>query len=97
MKAIITIGTLGALIAFASIIAAHADIPERVTFPSKDGKTSGNISIRIYGGATHGFDDPGRPRQRVRANAEAAEDALERAQVFIATQLGGAGNKRKRQ
>jgi dienelactone hydrolase len=48
----------------------------------------GNIRIRIYDGATHGFDDPGRRRQRIRANAEAAEDALERARAFIAQQLG---------
>lgn len=48
----------------------------------------GDIEIRIYGGATHGFDDPGQRRQRIRANAEAAEDAMERAQSFLAERLG---------
>ncbi len=43
----------------------------------------GNISIRIYDGASHGFDDPGRRRQRIRANAEAAEDAMQRARRFV--------------
>ncbi len=47
----------------------------------------GNIKIRIYDGASHGFDDPGQRRQRIRANAEAAEDAMRRAQRFMAEVL----------
>jgi len=42
----------------------------------------GDIEISIYPGATHDFDDPARPRQRVSANAAAARDAIARAIVF---------------
>ena len=49
----------------------------------------GDIAIRVYDGATHGFDDPSRKRRRVRANAAAAEDAIERAQRFFAEELAG--------
>lgn len=48
----------------------------------------GDIEIMLYPGATHGFDDPGAKRQRVEANAEATEDAVERAMRFFATKLG---------
>jgi carboxymethylenebutenolidase len=49
----------------------------------------GDIAIRVYDGATHGFDDPSRKRRRVKANAVAAEDAIERAQRFFAEELTG--------
>lgn len=48
----------------------------------------GDITIRLYGGATHSFDDPGKKRQRVEPNAEATEDAVQRAVKFFATRLG---------
>lgn len=47
----------------------------------------GNIDIRLYEGATHGFDDPSRKRRRVPANAAAAEDAMQRALRFFAENL----------
>jgi carboxymethylenebutenolidase len=50
----------------------------------------GDITIRLYGGATHSFDDPRRKRQEVEANAEATEDAVARAVKFFAAQLGKA-------
>ena len=43
----------------------------------------GLIAIRLYDGASHGFDDPGRRRQSVPANAAAAEDARDRAVAFF--------------
>ena len=49
----------------------------------------GEITIRIYEGATHGFDDPGRKRRRVPANAAAFADAVKRAQRFFARELEG--------
>jgi dienelactone hydrolase len=49
----------------------------------------GDITIRLYPGATHSFDDPGRKRQKVEANAEATDDAVERTVKFFAVQLGG--------
>ena len=47
----------------------------------------GDIAIRFYEGATHGFDDPGRKRQRLPANAAAFEDAVARALRFFAREL----------
>jgi carboxymethylenebutenolidase len=45
--------------------------------------TGGDIAITIYPGATHDFDDPGRKRQSVEANAQATSDAVPNALVFI--------------
>lgn len=53
----------------------------------------GSITIRLYPGATHGFDDPGRKRQRVEANARATEDALPRAVSFFTRLLGDGGRR----
>jgi carboxymethylenebutenolidase len=47
----------------------------------------GDISIQLYRGATHGFDDPNSKRQRLDANAEAREDAIARSVRFFARQL----------
>jgi carboxymethylenebutenolidase len=52
-------------------------------------RLGGDITIRIYAGATHGFDDPGRKRRRVAANAAAFADAVKRAQRFFARELEG--------
>lgn len=49
----------------------------------------GDIEIRLYDGATHGFDDPSRKRQGVEANAVATQDVITRAQRFFATELAG--------
>jgi dienelactone hydrolase len=50
-------------------------------------RADGDIQSRFYDGATHDFDDPGRRRQSVSANAEARKDVLERATRFFAEQL----------
>lgn len=34
--------------------------------------------VTLYPGATHDFDDPGRPRQAIPANRQARADALTR-------------------
>ena len=57
------------------------------TFVERSRALGGDIAIRFYEGATHGFDDPGRKRQRVPANAAAFEDATERAKRFFAREL----------
>jgi dienelactone hydrolase len=49
----------------------------------------GDIALTLYPGATHDFDDPGRRRQRLDANASAKADATAAAVQFFAQQLGG--------
>jgi len=58
-------------------------------FVERSRKLGGDIAITLYPGATHGFDDPSRKRQRNRANAAATEDAVERARDFFAQHLEG--------
>ena len=55
----------------------------------KSRAAGGDIEIKLYPGATHDFDDPGRTRQSVDANVAAKADALARAQTFFAQQLEG--------
>jgi carboxymethylenebutenolidase len=49
----------------------------------------GDIELMLYPDATHDFDDPGRRRQSLQANASARADAVMRAQQFFREQLGG--------
>ncbi len=53
----------------------------------------GDISLMLYPGATHDFDDPGRRRQRLAANARAKADAAAAAQAFLAGELGAGGRR----
>ncbi len=53
----------------------------------KSRAAGGDIDIRLYTGAVHGFDDPGRARQSVAANAAAKQDATQRALAFFRTEL----------
>ena len=48
----------------------------------------GDITVRLYPGATHDFDDPGMSRQEVPANAAAMRDATAKAIEFLAAVLG---------
>ena len=50
-----------------------------------------DIQITLYPGATHDFDDPGKDRQSVPANAAAAADVTPRAIAFFAGILKGQG------
>jgi carboxymethylenebutenolidase len=47
-------------------------------------KGDANIEIKLYPGAAHGFDDPGRKRQSETANASAKADATAKALAFVA-------------
>ena len=47
----------------------------------------GDIKISVYPGATHDFDDPGRKRSSVEANADAVDDAVSKALGFLAERL----------
>jgi len=55
----------------------------------------GDIAIKIYPDATHGFDDPNWKRQKVDANAMATDDAVPRARDFVATLFAPANTKLK--
>jgi dienelactone hydrolase len=52
----------------------------------------GDITITLYPGATHSFDDPGTRRQRVEANAAGTADAVDKAVRFFASRLRATGN-----
>ncbi|MBX9778127.1 MAG: dienelactone hydrolase family protein [Xanthobacteraceae bacterium] len=56
-------------------------------FVEKSRKSGGDITMTLYPGAVHGFDDPGRARQADPANAKAKADATARALRFFAEQL----------
>jgi carboxymethylenebutenolidase len=63
--------------------------PKRCEALVADSRASGSdIEIKLYPGATHGFDDPGAKRQKVEANAEATDDAVAAAVRFFAARLG---------
>jgi dienelactone hydrolase len=47
----------------------------------------GDIQITTYAGATHDFDDPGKDRRDVPANAAAIKDAMPRAIAFFSSVL----------
>jgi dienelactone hydrolase len=47
----------------------------------------GDVEIHLYPGATHSFDDPGRRRQSLDANAPAIADAVERSTAFFEQEL----------
>lgn len=47
----------------------------------------GDIEFTLYPGAVHGFEDPGRGRQSVAANASAKADATARAERFLPSSL----------
>ncbi len=56
-------------------------------FVDRSRARGGDIAIRFYRGATHGFDDPSRKRASVAANAAAARDATARAVAFFGSVL----------
>ncbi|MFL9824100.1 dienelactone hydrolase family protein [Rhodoplanes sp. SY1] len=60
-----------------------------VTFVDRNRAEGADIALTLYPGATHDFDDPGRARQRLPANAAARADAIATARAFFAAELGG--------
>ncbi len=49
----------------------------------------GDVQIHLYPGATHDFDDPGRQRQALPANADARQDVIQQATAFFKERLAG--------
>jgi dienelactone hydrolase len=62
--------------------------PKRcATLVEKSRAQGGDIAIKLYPGATHDFDDPGRKRQSVDGNVAAKADVMEQAPAFFAEEL----------
>ena len=62
--------------------------PKRcATLVEKSRAQGGDIAIKLYPGATHDFDDPGRKRQSVDGNVAAKADAMAQAPAFFAEEL----------
>jgi dienelactone hydrolase len=79
---------------YAPVLVFHGTADEEVSYKrcaalvEKSRENGGNVQIKIYQGATHSFDSPSRKRQKVDANADATEDALEQSLRFFAQYLG---------
>jgi dienelactone hydrolase len=78
---------------YAPVRVFHGTADEEVSYRrcralvERSRKDGGDITIAIYPGAVHGFDDPGRARQANPANAKAKADAMAQALRFFAEQL----------
>lgn len=77
---------------YAPVRVFHGTADEEVSYQrcrdlvERSRESGGNIEIKLYQGATHGFDDPGRNRQSVKANADAKADSMALAQRVFAQQ-----------
>jgi carboxymethylenebutenolidase len=78
---------------YAPVRVFHGTADEEVSYRrcrsliERSRELGGDIAITLYPGATHGFDDPSRSRQKIPANREAKEDATARALRFFAEHL----------
>jgi dienelactone hydrolase len=78
---------------YAPTLVFHGTADEEVSYKrcaalvEKSRANGGNVEIKLYRGATHSFDSPSRKRQRVDANSDATEDAVERSLRFFARYL----------
>jgi dienelactone hydrolase len=81
---------------YAPVLVFHGTADEEVSYKrcaalvETSRANGGDVDIRLYPGATHSFDSPARKRQKVDANAEATEDAVDRSLRFFAHHLGPA-------
>jgi carboxymethylenebutenolidase len=80
---------------YAPVRVAMGDADEEVApkrcaaLVDKSRADGGDIEIKLYPGASHDFDDPGRARQSNDANVAAKADAMEQAQSFFAKLIAG--------
>ncbi|MCC7346078.1 MAG: dienelactone hydrolase family protein [Variibacter sp.] len=78
---------------YAPLMVLHGSADEEVSptrcsaFAQRSRRAGGEVEFWLYPGATHGFDDPGRRRQGVAANAGATRDAIARTQAFFSRHL----------
>jgi dienelactone hydrolase len=84
---------------YAPVRVFHGTADEEVSYRrcralvDRSAKEGGDITIAIYPGAVHGFDDPSRARQANPANARAKADATARALHFFAEQVAATSSK----
>jgi dienelactone hydrolase len=82
------------LLPYAPTLVLHGTADEEVSYRrclglvEKSRAAGGLVEIKLYPGATHNFDSPGRSVQKQDANAVATEDAVERSLRFFALHLG---------
>jgi|SRR5262245_26040586 len=80
---------------YAPVLVFHGTADEEVSYKRCEKlvevsrENGGNVHIKIYDGATHSFDSPSRKRQKVDANSEATDDAVQRAMRFFARHVSG--------
>ncbi len=78
---------------YAPVLIFHGSADEEVSYKrcailvDNSRQAGGNVEIKVYPGATHSFDSPGRKRRSIDANSAATEDAVGRAARFFARQL----------
>ncbi len=81
---------------YAPVLVLHGTADEEVSYTrcaalvETSRANGGNVEIKLYPGATHSFDSPSRKRQKVDANADATDDAVDRSLRFFAHHLGPA-------
>jgi dienelactone hydrolase len=75
---------------YAPTLVLHGTADEEVSYKrcadlvEKGRASGGDVDIKIYQGATHSFDSPGRKRQAIAANAAATSDVVDLALAFFA-------------
>jgi len=80
---------------YAPVLVFHGTADEEVSYKRCEKlvelsrENGGNVHIKIYDGATHSFDSPSRKRQKVDANSEATDDAVQRAVRFFSRHVSG--------
>jgi carboxymethylenebutenolidase len=81
------------LLPYAPTLVLHGTADEEVSYKrcrglvEKSRAAGGLVEIKLYAGAAHNFDAPGRSIQKVGANAVATEDAVKRSLHFFARHL----------
>jgi carboxymethylenebutenolidase len=79
---------------YAPTLILHGTADEEVSYRrcaalvEKGRAAGGAVELKLYRGATHSFDSPGRKRQSVEANSAATEDAIDRSLRHFARYLG---------
>jgi carboxymethylenebutenolidase len=79
---------------YAPMLVFHGTADEEVSYErcadlvEESQDNGGDVELELYSGATHSFDTPTRMRQRIEANRDALEDAIERSRRFFARHLG---------